>query len=234
MRAAGAVLLLLLAGLAAPTNPTNPAIPAIPADSALTQGNLLFERDEIEAALAAYVRGWTGDGSRTDGVLAYNAGTCALRLGRLPEALLWYRRAETAIPGDPWLRDNLAHTRQALGDPPMKSPAREKWPSGRLPFAVLGVALSWAGLLLVLLVRHPPRGLLALLAFLACGCFAAGMLPGRADSSAAVLLKPCPARDGLPAGSEVRVRPLDGGGWRIVGHRDSPRCPAEAVGLLGP
>jgi hypothetical protein len=231
MRAAGAaaVLFLILAGLAASTDPN-------PADTALAEGNRRFERDEIEAALEAYARGWKGDGSRTDGilagVLAYNAGTCALRLGRLPEALLWYRRAETAIPGDPWLRDNLDHTRRALGDPPVEAPAWGKWLSSRILFAVLGVALSWAGLLLILLVRHPPRGLLALLALLACGCFVAGMLPERAGPSGdAVLLLPC---GNLPAGSEVWVRPLDGGGWGIVGPRDSPRCPAEAVGLIGP
>jgi tetratricopeptide (TPR) repeat protein len=234
MRAVGAVFLLLLAGLAASTDPS-PA-PA-PADTALAEGNRLFEQDEIEAALEAYARGWRGDGSRTDGVLAYNAGTCALRLGRLPEALLWYRRAETAIPGDPWLRDNLSHTRNALGDPATEeNPA---WGCGRsLP--LVGVALAWAAFLLVVLVRHPPRGLLALLALLACASFVTGMagipgiagrLPGRFGPRAAVLLLPC---GGLPAGSEVRVRPLDGGGWRIVGQRDSPRCPAEAVGLIGP
>lgn len=242
MRAAGTVLLILLAGLAAPTAPADTANLANPADTALRRGNRLFERDDVEGALAAYERGWRADGSRASGVLAYNAGTCALRLGRLPEALLWYRRAETAIPGDPWLRDNLAHTRQALGDPPVEAVSfrgvREKWLPGRFPFAALGVALSWAGLLLILLVRQPPRGLLALLALLACASFVAGTPPGlftgETGPSAAVLLKPCPAKDGLPAGSEVRVRPLDGGGWQIVGHRDRLRCPPEAVGLIGP
>lgn len=222
MRVASAVLLLLLAGFAASAD----------SETALAEGNRLFENGEIEAALEAYARGWTGDGSRTDGVLAgvlaYNAGTCALRLGRLPEALLWYRRAETAIPGDSWLRDNLAHTRHALGS----DPAEEESPAVRgRPLALAGVALAWAALLLVLLARHPSRGLLALLALLACTAFAAGMLPGRFGPRAAVLLLPC---GGLPAGSEVRVRPLDGGGWRIVGEGERLRCPAEGVGLVGP
>lgn len=216
-----AVLLLLLAGFAAPADP----------DTALAEGNRLFQEDEIEAALDAYARGWTGDGSPAAGalagVLAYNAGTCALRLGRLPEALLWYRRAEVAIPGDPWLRDNLAHTRQILGG----DPAEEGSPSWGRSLAFVGVALAWAALLLVVLTRHPSRALLALLALLACATFAAGMIPGRFRPRAAVLLLPC---GGLPAGSEVRVRPLDGGGWRIVGERDRLRCPAEGVGLVGP
>lgn len=226
MRAASlAVLLLILAGLATSADST----PA-PADIALAEGNRLFEGDEIEAALEAYARGWTGDGSRTDGVLAYNAGTCALRLGRLPEALLWYRRAETAIPGDPWLRDNLAHTRHALGGDPAKEES-PGWGRSRRSLAFVGVTLAWAALLLVVLVRHPSRGLLALLALLACASFAAGVLPSRFRPRAAVLLLPC---GGLPAGSEVRVHSLDGGGWRIVGQRDRLRCPAEGVGLVGP
>lgn len=217
MRAASgwAVLIVLLAGLAAP------------ADSALTQGNLLFERAEIEAALEAYARGWRGDESQADGILAYNAGTCALRLGRLPEALLWYRRAETAIPSDPWLRDNLTHTRQALS----VDPAMEESSSWRWPLTFMGVALAWAALLLIVLSRQPSRGLLGLLALLACATFAAGVFPDRFRPREAVLLLPC---GGLPAGSEVRVSPVDGGGWRIVGEGDPPRCPAEGVGLVGP
>lgn len=233
MRAAlgWAVLFLVFAGLAASadSNPA-PALAPAPADIALDEGNRLFEEDEIEAALEAYARGWTGDGSRADGVLAYNAGTCALRLGRLPEALLWYRRAETAIPGDPWLRDNLAHTRHALGSDPAEEES-PVWGRARRWLALVGVALAWVALLLVLLARRPSRGLLALLALLACATFAAGMLPSRFGPRAAVLLLPC---GGLPAGSEVRVRPLDDGSWRIVGERDRLRCPAEGVGLVGP
>ncbi|HEV2851724.1 MAG TPA: hypothetical protein VHC97_02865 [Thermoanaerobaculia bacterium] len=222
-RAALAVLFIVLAGLASPE--------AADPEMALSRGNLLFEKDEVEAALEAYARGWTGGGSKANGVLAYNAGTCALRLGRLPEALLWYRRAEAALPGDPWLRENLAFARHALGEPPGEGPA----PGRSLVF--LGVALSWAAFLLVVLHRRPSRGLLLLLALLACAAFiagsmgVAGTLPVRFGPRAAVLLLSC---GGLPAGSEVRVRSLDGGGWRIVGEEGGTRCPAEAVGLVRP
>ncbi len=221
------LFLLLLAGPAASAD-------THPADLALDEGNRLFEADEIEAALEAYARGWTGDGSRADGILAYNTGTCALHLGRLPEALLWYRRAEVAIPGDPWLRDNLAHTHHALGGDPAMEDLPSSSSSWSRPLAFAGVALAWTTFLLVVLARRPSRGLLALLALLACASFAAGiagMLPGRFGPRAAVLLLPC---GGLPAGSEVRVRALDGGGWRIVGQGDRLRCPAEGVGLVGP
>jgi tetratricopeptide (TPR) repeat protein len=217
-RVALAVLFIVLAGLADPDPPEN----------ALARGNLLFEKDEVEAALDAYARGWREGGSKAAGVLAYNAGTCALRLGRLPEALLWYRRAEAALPGDPWLRENLAFTRHALGEPPEDGPAWER------SLVFLGVASSWAALLLVVLRRRPPRGLLLLLAFLSCVLFIAGRagtLPLRFGPRAAVLLLPCAGR---PAGSELRVRSLDGGGWRIVGEESGARCPAEAVGLVRP
>ncbi len=230
--AAAAVLFLLLTGLTGLQDAGEPA---------LSRGNRLFQGDDIEGALDAYARGWRGDGSRTDGLLAYNAGTSAHRFGRLPEALLWYRRAETALPGDPWLHDNLALTRHALGDPPAKALAGWTWLADRRPFAFLGVALAWAGLLLLVLPRHPPRMLLALVAVLSCAAFLAGSasrIPGRALPRAAVLLAPCPAKNGLPAlpalpaGSEVWVRPVDGGGWRIAGDRGGVRCPLQSVGLV--
>ncbi|HKI02819.1 MAG TPA: hypothetical protein VKK31_12655 [Thermoanaerobaculia bacterium] len=221
------ILFLALAGAAA--DPETAMAP----ETALAEGNRFFEKDEIEAALEAYAAGYAGDGLA--GVLAYNAGTCALRLGRLPDALLWYRRAEMAMPGDPWLRDNLAMTRRALGDPPEGA---GRWPAGRRWLAPAGVALAWTALALLILRRPGAgggRGLLPLVALLACAAFAGGMLLDRYGPRAAVLLAPCPARGaGLPAGSEVRVRPLDGGGWRIVGEEDGPRCPAEAVGLVAP
>jgi hypothetical protein len=216
-------------------------------EAALAEGNLLFEKGEVEAALEAYARGWTGGGSRRDatgvadaalaGVLAYDAGTCALRLGRLPEALLWYRRAEAALPGDPWLRDNLALTRHALGETPRTPETPEErllpgsWPPARRWFPWLGVALAWTALLLVLLRPRFPGGLVTLLALLAGAAFASGPLLDRFGPQSAVLLLSC---GGLPAGSEVRVRAIDGGGWRIVGERSSPRCPPQSVGLAGP
>lgn len=229
--AAALLVLLLLTGLAGHLGADQ---------SALSEGNLLFQGDDIEGAFEAYSQGWRGDGSRADGLLAYNAGTSAHRLGRLPEALLWYRRAEAALPGDPWLRDNLALTRHALGDPPARALAGWTWLADRRPFAFAGVALAWAGLLLVVLPRHPPRKLLVLVAFFSCAAFLAGSaprIPGRSLPRAAVLLTPCPAKDGLPglpAGTEAWVRPLNGGGWRIVGERESLRCPPRSVGLVRP
>jgi len=216
-----AALLISVSGLAASADP----------EAALSEGNRLFEKDEVEVALEAYARGYAGGGSPVDGVLAYNAGTCALRLGRLPEALLWYRRAEGIAPGDPWLRDNLALTRRALGDPPEENPLWSALLENRRWTAALGVALAWTALGLLVAAPRLSRGLLAALALFACAAFAAGTLLDRFGPRAAVLLVACPARkDGLPAGSEVWVRPAEDG-WRVV---RGPLCPMTAVGLVQP
>ena len=227
-----AVLLLSVLGLT----------PSPAPEAALAEGNLLFEKGEVEAAFEVYSRGWMGGGPRKDGalagILAYDAGTCALRLGRLPEALLWYRRAEAAIPGDPWLRDNLALTRHALGEtpePPEDGLLPGSWPRGRLWLPWIGVALAWTSLLVILLrprfFSRMAGGRVALLALLAGAALASGPLLDRFGPRAAVLLASC---GGLPAGSEVRVRALDGGAWRLVGEKSSPRCPPESVGLVRP
>ncbi|HEV8577685.1 MAG TPA: hypothetical protein VGX68_01275 [Thermoanaerobaculia bacterium] len=217
-------LSLCLPGFAATVDP----------EAALAEGNRRFRRDETAAALDAYVRGYAGGRSPTAGVLAYNAGTCALRLGRLPEALLWYRRAEVLRSGDQWLRDNLILTRRALGDPPEAEPVWGIWLARRRWIAAGGVVLAWAALGL-LLVPRTPRGLFAAAALLACTAFAAGTLPGRIGPRPAVLLAACPAPGGnLPAGSEVWVRAAKQGGWRVFGEGRDLHCPANAVGLVEP
>jgi tetratricopeptide (TPR) repeat protein len=206
--------------------------PGAPPAAALAEGNRLFAQDRIEPALSAYAGGWTGSGSPEDGALAYNAGNCALRLGRLPEALLWYRRAAAATPGDPWVRDNLGLARQALGGPPEGDLGGwRSWLAGGRRLAGAGVALAWAAFALLALARRPHRKLLAALALLSCGAFAAGMALDRRGPRAAVLLAACPG--GPAAGAEVWVSPGDGEGFRILGHA-GPLCPKGAVGLIAP
>lgn len=197
---------------------------------ALEEGNRQFENGEIDSALEAYVRGWTGDGSDLDGILAYNAGTCALRLGRLPEALLWYRRAQAATPRDPWVRDNLAATRGALGTPATEAPLPwALWTTHGRWLALTGVLLAWTVLGLLLLVRRSSRQWLTALALLSCAFFTASLLVGRVGPRPAVLLDECP---GLAAGTEVWVQPAQDG-WRVAG-KGEVLCPAGAVGLVEP
>lgn len=219
-----AALLLSLPGLAAPADP----------QAALAEGNRRFEKDEVETALEAYAGGYSGEGSSLDGVLAYNAGTCALRLGRLPEALLWFRRAEAANPSDPWLRENLALTRRALGEPPEDPPGRA-WHAGRRWLAPTGVALAWVTLALLLPRRRVARPLVAATALLACAAFAAGMLLDARGPREAVLLAACSkAGDGLRAGREIWVLAAGAQGWRVLGQDRELLCPRAVVGLVEP
>jgi len=217
-------LLLALAGLPAGGDP----------EAALAEGNRRFQRDEVDAALEAYAGGYSGEGSALDGVLAYNAGTCALRLGRLAEALLWYRRSEIANPGDPWLRDNLALVRRALGETPADPPGR-LWRGAARWLTAAGVALAWVALAL-LLPRHRVRlGMAAAVGLLACSAFAAGVLLDARGPRAAVLVGACSAPGGgLPAGREVWVHIVESGGWRVLGQSRETRCPRAAIGLVEP
>lgn len=224
------IVLLLLSGAAPDGAAAQSAI-------ALEAGNRLFAEDDLEGALEAYGDGWSGSASPEDAVLAYNAGTSALRLGRLPEALLWLRRAEAAAPGDPWVRDNLAMARDALSLPPPEPPLPWSVWARYGPWAALGgIVLAWTACGLLALGRRPQPRWLAAFAVLSLTLFAAGLAAGRIGPRPAVLLEPCPlapaAKEGLPAGSEVWVRPAREG-WRVEG-RDGLLCPGPAIGLVAP
>src|SRR4029077_5808875 len=146
--------------------------------------------------MRAYASGYDGGG---DPVLAYNLGVTAHRLGRLPEAVLWYRRAQPAMgplgKDDLWLRDNLELARSSLGAPERESPAWARWLARRRVLFLLGVVLAWS---LPLLATRPERerwlsALIALVAVLAFLAFTAGVFLGRLGPGAAVLLADCPA-----------------------------------------
>ncbi len=140
--------------------------------TALSEGNRLFRQGEIEAAVAAYLEGHSD--ATPHPTLAYNLGTALHHLGRLPEAILWYRRAfgsgdpsrcehasDESRPrpaGDPWLRDNLSLARRSLG-------SRSLQPGGLLGWLcchtggvrLCGIALSWLTLVLVVARYRPSR-----------------------------------------------------------------------------
>jgi tetratricopeptide (TPR) repeat protein len=236
MRAAP--LLLLWLGLAAPVPPSDAA-------AALREGNRRFHAGDLEGAMEAYAAGY-GRAAGYDGadpLLAYNLGTVAHHLERLPEALLWYRRAMAGDPArtdHPWLRENLELVREQLhADGARNETAAAAWSfwmdhHHRLVWT--GILLAWAALPAVLLPRSARTRRVALTAVaIAAGApFAAGLLLDRSGPQAAVLLQDCgePA-DRLPAGSEIWVFPAappNGRGWRIPGS--GLVCPDEAVGLV--
>jgi hypothetical protein len=246
-----ASLLLLLLGLLGSTAP----VPPSDAGAALREGNRRFQAGDLEGAMAAYAAGYgraaeygrAAGYDGTDPLLAYNLGTTAHHLERLPEALLWYRRAIAGNSGDsaprvddPWLRDNLELVREQL----QEGGARDEtaaaswsfWMDHHRRLLWIGIVLAWAALPAVLLPRsaRTRRVALAAVAVAASAPFAAGLLLERSGPQAAVLLRDCGAPAGrLPAGSEVWVFPAappDDRGWRIPGS--GLVCPDEAVGLV--
>jgi tetratricopeptide (TPR) repeat protein len=212
------------------------------ARDALARGNRLARRGELEAAVDAYAAG-LGDGgggveSAGDAALAYNLGTTYHRLGRLPEALLWYRRA-AAAGSDPWLRENLDLARAEL------SAARFP-PAGVLgrlaphPAATGAAAalFAWAAMFLYLARRRLQRrlpealadGAWAAAALLALAAWTAGAALSAWGPRPAVLLDACGGE--LTEGSEVWVVPAGDDGWAVSGASSGRICPAASVGLV--
>jgi tetratricopeptide (TPR) repeat protein len=228
-----ALVLLLLLGW------TTPA-PSPDATAALREGNRRFQEGDLEGAMAAYAAGYDGN----DPLLAYNLGTAAHHLERLPEALLWYRRALAEHADHPWLQDNLELVREQLRDQMHTGGAQEEtgvatwsfWMDHRHQLLWTGILLAWTALPAVLLPRSARARRIALtaVAIAASAPFAAGLLLAWKGPQAAVLLRDCGRRESrLPAGSEVQVFPAappDSRGWRISGS--DLICPDETVGLV--
>ncbi len=206
--------------------------------TSLLEGNRRFRAGDLEGAMQAYVEGYRL--SDPDPVLAYNLGVTAHQLERLPEAVLWYRRAAATSGDDPWIAHNLEIARASLAAPERTAPSWAPWIERRRQLVVLGIVLAWAvPLLLLARPSRPRRWILLAAAALSCLVFAAGSLAERIGPRAAVLLEDCAGTaktggGGLAAGSEVWVVPRDGEGWRVLGVPEGPDCPAQAVGLVEP
>ncbi len=214
------------------------------AQAALAHGNRLVRDGRPTDALAAYAAGWAeGRGGAADGLLAYNLAVTAHRLGRLPEALLWYRRADRLRPDDPWLAENLELVRAEVGAPRLPAPG----PAGALathrwaPAAAAAVA-AWTALALLLVRRRLTRRLSrpwaaeawVLPAAAALALWLAGPTLLARAPRAAVLTAPCGGGGArYEAGSELWVRPA-GEGWAVAGGPPGLVCPPAAVGLVGP
>jgi tetratricopeptide (TPR) repeat protein len=228
-RALGLALSLAALLGAAPRDPFAAVDTSQPA-AALAEGNRLFREGDLEEAMAAYAAGHGRGSPELDPLLAYNLGATAHHLGRLPEALLWYRRAEAGGSEDPWLRDNLELVRRSLDVPPGGS-AWAFWVGKSRWITLAGVVLAWTTLSLLLL-RRPRARLVAPSALLSCAVFAAGLLLELRGPRPAVLLEGCPRGEaGLAPGTEVWVL-ADGEEWRVLGAGWRLRCPASTVGIV--
>ncbi|MFQ5738408.1 MAG: tetratricopeptide repeat protein [Acidobacteriota bacterium] len=69
------------------------------------RGNNLYEKGELEEALALYLRILEDYES---GSLYYNIGNCYFKLGHVGKAILFYERARRLMPGDEDVQTNLA------------------------------------------------------------------------------------------------------------------------------
>ncbi|RMH20168.1 MAG: hypothetical protein D6696_08760 [Acidobacteria bacterium] len=201
--------------------------------AALNEGNRLFRDGRLEEAAAAYEAGW--DPASPHPTLAYNLGTTLHHLDRLPEAILWYRRAGDAAP-DPWLEENLWLARRTLGSQVLPAGGVEGLISRhRQALRLAAAAVAWLVLGLLVALPRTPAWVLVLLAALAASLYAGAGLAERFGARPAVLLADCstPAGD-LPAGTEAWVRPLAGERYRIVARSADAVCPAPAVALIEP
>ena len=225
--------------------------------TALYEGNRLFRDGQIEAAVAAYLEGYSPRAPHP--TLFYNLGTALHHLDRLPEAILWYRRAARAgdpsglgrrlgegpsrtpgatpglwRAGDPWLAENLWLARRSLGSQvlrPAGLPGRLDGTTGSA--RIVAIAIAWITLLLVVARAEVPAWTVAAAAALAISIYGGAAALDRWGPQPAVLLQDCPTATGeLPAGTEVWVRP-GAGDWRISGSGNRT-CPAGAVELIRP
>jgi hypothetical protein len=203
---------------------------AVTDGTALQEGNRLFRTGQYEAAAAAYRAGLE---SGLEPTLAYNHATALHHLGRLPEAVLWYRRAEKG--GDPWLADNLLLARRSLD-------SRTLTPAGFVGFlassrTLIGwtaAGLAWLAFLGLALHERVPGWAAGTMAAVALVLFLTAAGAGRWGPRPAVLLQDCTATANgtLAAGTEAWVSAQPGGGYAVSGTDFV--CPDESVALVHP
>lgn len=217
--------------------------------TALNEGNRLFRNGQVQEAVEVYGSGY--DPASPHPTLLYNLGTALHHLDRLPEAILWYRRAAevggavsaedaggeapVAGQGDPWLQENLWLARRSLGSEALPAGGALGWVgrhSGTL--RLTAIALAWMALLTVIAVPRMPLWGTAAIAVLAFSLYGGAIAVDRWGPRAAVVLEDCFTAAGeLPAGTEIWVRPATGSGWLISGS-DHAVCEDGAVGLVVP
>jgi tetratricopeptide (TPR) repeat protein len=217
--------------------------------TALNEGNRLFRNGQVQEAVEVYSSGY--DPASPHPTLLYNLGTALHHLDRLPEAILWYRRAAevggavsaedagedapAAGKGDPWLQENLWLARRSLGSEVLPAGGPLGWVgrhAGSLRIAA--IVLAWAALLTLIALPRMPTWGVAGVAVLALVLYGGAIAVDRWGPRAAVVLQDCFTGAGeLPAGTEIWVRPATGGGWLISGS-DNAVCEADTVGLVVP
>ena len=208
--------------------------------TALGEGNRLFRSGRLAEAMTAYAAGWPPGG--TDGgatgaraVLAYNLGTTAHRLGRYPEAVLWYRRAAAARLDDPWLRDNLELARARTGGEVLPPPGVLGWLAARCSLIAdpgCGPRLDGARPVRRRPPRPQPPGLAGDSRRRPRRLAGAAALGGWGPRPA-VLLERCAGPAGaLAAGTEAWAGRPVAGARPVLGGPVGLTCPERALGVV--
>ncbi len=205
--------------------------PIVDSQAALNEGNRLFREGQVEAAVTSYIEGYSAAAPHP--TLLYNLGTALHHLDRLPEAILWYRRAATS--DDPWLEENLWLARRSLGSQILPAAGIIGWLSRHdQAIALFAIGLSWIVFFLLITNSRFPRWLLIAGAALAMTLYGLAMFSERWGPQPAIVLEDCLTAAGdLPAGTEAWVRRTTGDRWSISGVNGAV-CPPEAVELVFP
>lgn len=200
----------------------------------IEEGNRLHRQGHLQAALDVYVAQLEIAGP--DATLLYNLGVTAHKLERIPEAILWYRRAALELEADPWLEDNLARARRDAGTSPFRDPGFFGLRPRAAPVLVVGaLILAWGTALWLAFRPYTPTWAVVAAAVLSIAAFALGRWLPEAPPWAAVLLRECAAeRRVISAGSEVWVTPTPEGEWALAAPAVATSCPADAVSLVQP
>jgi tetratricopeptide (TPR) repeat protein len=185
--------------------------------------------DPLERALRAYREGqyaeahelWLealDDAALAKGPLLFNLGSCAYRMGQVPEAVLWWERARLRAPRDGEVAFNLRRAEQELGLAPPDRGWRA-WLTSR-ELLMLVVAAQSIGLLGVVLLRHRGARLALAVGVIATLPAVVTLLDGGSVAEAVVLapgavLRPEPHQE-IPSATTVTAGSLA----RIVAMSD--------------
>ncbi len=205
--------------------------PAVDSQTALNEGNRHFRDGRLDQAVTAYEAGYSAKSPHP--TLLYNLGTTLHHLDRLPEAILWYRRA--AASDDPWLAENLWLARRSLGSQILPAGGSVGW-LGRHTGALrlVAIAIAWLILLLVLSSPKMPGWALITVSLLTVTLYGSAAAIDRWGPRPAVILSDCFTSAGdLPAGTEAWVSRGADGRWTISGS-ENVVCPAETIELIFP
>lgn len=198
----------------------------------LREGNRLFREGRLEEAYEAYRGGW--DAAAPHPILVYNLATTAHHLGRLPEAILWYRRAERLTPGDPWIEENLHQARASLGLTPYPAPGLATLIARhRSLLYYLAALVAWAGTVLWMARPRTSARLATALVVAAVAVYAVVAITATRAPTPAVLLEDCSdAGADLPAGSELWAVRTGEEAYEALVPGARVRCPASAIAPL--